>query len=219
MLIPFEYCANVLLAINSEKPLRVLHVGAHTGEEAAAYSRCGVKEVIWVEPNFELIDELRESISKFPMRQQILPLALWDSNSELILNITNNTQSSSMLELHQHRKYYPQIEVVNSTPVKAFRFDTLLAQKPSVLISDNVDFVNIDTQGAELRVLKGMGEFLRAGCIKGIYAEVNIEEMYAGIPMVSDIDNYLAEFEFFRVRTILTRQGWGDALYVRGRVG
>jgi ribonuclease I len=45
--------------------------------------------------------------------------------------------------------------------------------------------------------------------------------MYAGIPLVADLDEFLSRHGFRRVVTLWNPAGWGDALYVRptgGRV-
>jgi hypothetical protein len=77
------------------------------------------------------------------------------------------------------------------------------------------DFINIDTQGAELAVLRGMGKMLRQLSIKAVYLEVNRSELYQGIPLVRELDAFLLAEDFVRVHTVWTDADWGDALYVK----
>jgi hypothetical protein len=51
-----------------------------------------------------------------------------------------------------------------------------------------------------------------------IVSEVNIEELYEGCCLIDDLDSYLLNFDFKRVKTILWDNGsvgWGDALYIK----
>ena len=48
-----------------------------------------------------------------------------------------------------------------------------------------------------------------------VYSEVNFEDVYLGCANISEIDSYLAKYNFRRVATINTGCGWGDALYAK----
>jgi len=215
MLIPYQTCANAIKALHSVVPTKVIHIGAHVGEEAAFYQDEGVKEVIWFEANRELLGELEENTRKFRLKQQIIPLALWDKNTELQFNITNNLQSSSFLGLGTHREHYPDIVVERLETVSAYRLDSLISSVPGFLSFSDFDFINIDTQGAELHILKGMGDYVFQESVKGVYLEVNTEEVYKGAPSIAEIDSYLMRGGFYRMKTRVTTKGWGDALYIR----
>ena len=199
---------------HGSSPTNVLHVGAHTGEEAKSYFDNGAQTVVWFEANDALIPELTKHVSQFDLKQQIVPLALWDKNETLIFKITNNNQSSSFFDLDKHSSYYPEITVTTEKEVNAYRFDNIV-YKENLLICNNFDFINIDTQGAELAILKGMGDYLNSSSLKGIYLEINREFLYKNIPLVSEIDDYLRKFNFVRLISKWTKDGWGDAIYIK----
>jgi hypothetical protein len=72
----------------------------------------------------------------------------------------------------------------------------------------------MDIQGAELFALQGAGRTLPY--LEIIYSEVNIDEVYKGVPKMHDIDTFLVQYDFARVATsMVPGQGWGDAIYVR----
>ena len=100
-----------------------------------------------------------------------------------------------------------------------FEMTTLRSWIPAKKLNfdfQNVDFVNLDVQGAELKVLKGFGDLLKIGSnIKTIYTEVNFEEIYIGAPHINEIDDYLSQFNFKREITLKTQHNWGDAIYIR----
>jgi FkbM family methyltransferase len=206
VLIDYQTC----LTLIGKTVKKVLHIGAHIGEEAGAYSSGGVTDVIWFEANDTLIPDLRSHTAQFKMNCQVCNIALWDKDEVLIFNVTNNFQSSSFYDLADHSKYYPTIKVTERKELMACRLESL-----DILDFYDFDFINIDTQGAELAILKGMGALLLSPTIKGIYLEVNREPLYKGIPLVDEIDKYLANYGFLRILSKWTNKGWGDALYVR----
>ena len=215
MLIKFSKCNQIIKACHGTGVKKILHVGAHIGEEAAPYSAEAVEQVVWFEANKSLLPALTDNIKQYKMAQTIVPCALWDKNETLTFNVTNNFQSSSFFDLQTHARHYPEIVVTESKKIEAHRLDTLIESVPSYLPFTDFDFINIDTQGAELAVLKGMGNYLDETSIKGVYLEVNHEPLYKGIPLIPEIDDYLHDFGFLRIVTRWTKAGWGDAFYLR----
>jgi hypothetical protein len=76
------------------------------------------------------------------------------------------------------------------------------------------NFLNIDTQGNELEVLKGLGNILLN--IDYIYTEINIKNLYKNIALLDEIDIFLNKFRFKRVDTSIHEEvGWGQGFYCR----
>ena len=73
--------------------------------------------------------------------------------------------------------------------------------------------MNLDIQGAELQALMGMGKLLDS--VQWIYMETNREELYEGIPLVGEIEEWLAAQGFVRALSVWTEYEWGDSLFVR----
>ena len=74
------------------------------------------------------------------------------------------------------------------------------------------NFLNVDVQGVELNVLKSFGPLLWK--FDYLYLEVNLEEVYKGCASLSEIDYYLAAFDFERTAIQMIKHKWGDAFYV-----
>lgn len=213
MLIPFAECARQA----GRSFTGVVHIGAHLGEEGADYVKNGVRQVTWIEGNRTLMKDLYDATRILPLRQNYFCELLSDQDDEkVIFSITNNGQSSSILPLGTHKAHYPQIGVVESREERTKRFDTFYRKNITSIELEHVDFINLDVQGAELKVLKGFGTLLsQYDNIKAIYSEVNFEEVYVGAPLVSELDDHLSSFGFQRILTASTPYGWGDALYLR----
>ena len=215
MLIDYKNCVELIRACHDMTPKKILHIGAHTGEEAGPYQANGAEQVIWFEANESLIPALQAHLQTVPLNQQIIPAALWDSDTKLKFKITNNPQSSSFFDLEDHAKFYPQITVSEEREIQAYRLESLLDATPRQVMFSDFEFINIDTQGAELAILKGMGKYLHQPSVKAIYLEINRQELYKKIPLVAEIDAFLQPHHFYRIKSKWTTEGWGDAIYIR----
>lgn len=213
MLIPFRNCIQ-LAGFNFQG---VVHVGAHIGEEVADYKDYGVKNVVWFEANRNLMPQLFENTRRYDLKQEYFCEVLSDVDGEEVnFAITNNGQSSSILELGTHKTHHPHIHVVDTKKLTTKRFDTIARDNPDNINMNIVDFVNLDVQGAELKVLQGfVNAFTDFKNIKAVYTEVNTEEVYIGCALLSQIDSFLYQFGFQRAAISMTEANWGDALYLR----
>src|SRR3989344_2899696 len=129
----------------------ILHVGAHECEENKDYLKYNIKNVIWLEA-------LQEKVDEFKGKTNIYQIVVDEfDNKEVNFNITNNYQSSSILELEEHLIEHPHIHVIEKRKLKTKRIDTLFNEEK---INTNINFVNLDIQGNELSALKSMGYIL-----------------------------------------------------------
>jgi FkbM family methyltransferase len=186
----------------------VLHVGAHTCEEADAYRQQGVKDqdVIWLEANDSLVKQQRAR------GHNVHQIVASDTDGEIIdFRVSNNGASSSILELGVHKIYHPSIHYVRSEKLKTKRIATL-AQEQGWDMS-RLNFLNLDIQGAELKALKGMESLLKH--FDAVYTEVNTDEVYVGCAKLHELDQFLNTHGFKRVEISMTDAKWGDALYIK----
>lgn len=189
----------------------ILHLGAHRAEEAADYQKMDASKVIWIEGNPELIPILEIELKKYP-NQFVYNLLVSDTDNQKVnFNVTNNLQSSSILELGSHKEHHPEVKVNHTLQLETCRLDTFIADN-NVDISD-CDFLNIDLQGAEMLALKGLGKYLQH--FNYIYTEINVGKVYKNCPVLSELDAFLHKRGFARVETYLTPWQWGDAFYIR----
>lgn len=189
----------------------VLHVGAHLAEEHDDYFNNGCKKVIWIEANPELASLLKSKLDL--SKNIILNYAVSNQDDrEINFMITNNGQSSSILELGFHKNLYPNIYVQKE--IKLYTKTLNSTFKENNLNLQDIDMINLDIQGAELMALQGVGSCLNN--IKAIYTEINLIEVYKGCALVEEIDKFLEQYHFVRVETSLDSSGtWGDALYIK----
>lgn len=186
----------------------ILHVGAHTGEEAESYQHCGVNKVVWIEGNPELIPALKDHV--VPYGHQVIQALVTDHEDIIPFNVTNNFQSSSIFEFGTHTVVSPDVVFTKQIRLRSVRLDKLAANND---FSD-LNFLNMDLQGAELLALEGMGGLLKQ--FDYIYTEVNVDELYVNCARLPELDAFLHAQSFQRVEIAMAGDaGWGDALYVR----
>ena len=203
MLISF----NELVLLWRIKPNGVLHVGAHEAEESAEYTKNDWLPVVWVEAQPRLVEILKKKLD--PTCNVVLAAAVWDKSGLVRrLNVTTNSQSTSLLELGTHSEDYPQITVSDVIEVSTSRLDDLIEK------GKFPNFINLDIQGVELQALHSLGSSLRE--IDAIYTEVNKQEVYIGCAKYADMKKFLntSGFEEAAIRWV-PGKGWGDALFLR----
>jgi len=191
-------------------PKGIIHVGAHDLEEMGPYKLQGVSRTVWIEANPDLV---HKNLGRVDGKDHQLfhGLVYSEDGLDLEFKITNNTQSSSVLDFSKHEHYHPHVKFTESRVIKSVTVKTLL--NSNQISPEEFDFVNLDIQGVELRALKGFGEYLDH--IKYIYTEVNSGEVYKGNDTIQDLDEYLFGFGFKRVETEMSPFEWGDAFYIR----
>ena len=202
MLIPLNYIVNKY----NIKFKGILHVGAHECEELKEYEKYLPRDkILWVEA---MPHKVNDNKMNFP--NLLIENAVVSDNEEVVkFNISNNGQSSSILELGLHKVFHPQVHYVNSFTVNTKLLKNIL---PKYDIEFN--FLNFDIQGAELKALKGMGDYLNK--VDYLYTEVNCDYVYKDCALINELDEYLSKFNLKRVETNwFGNCKWGDAFYIK----
>jgi len=205
MLIKFDYLVRKYCNSNIKG---ILHIGAHECEEIRAYEKIiSRNKILWIEAIPEKVTLCKQRYNNILIEQAVVS----DVVENVTFNVSNNGQSSSILELGLHTLYHPNVHYINSYNVTTKILRDIL---PKYNIPFN--FINLDIQGAELKALKGMSEYLSN--VDYIYTEVNDDYVYKGCNLIGEIDEFLKEYNFERVETKMTAFKWGDAFYVKKKV-
>jgi FkbM family methyltransferase len=207
MLISFEEINKILLS-NNINITGSFHIGAHECEELLFYNNLRLKQedIIW-------IDAISAKVNKATKRgiPNVYNAVITDKDDEdIVFNISNNVQSSSVLDFGTHSQEHPSVVYVDKINVKSITIDTFF--KRNNIDASKFNFWNFDIQGAELMALKGAIKSIQYA--KALYLEVNEKELYKNCGLITDIDTFLSQYNFKRVLTNMTCHGWGDALYV-----
>lgn len=207
MLITFEEINQILLS----KKINItggFHIGAHECEELSFYNDLKLKneDVLWVEAIPSKVDEAKNR--DIP---NVYNAVITDQDDkEIVFNISNNGQSSSVLDFGTHSQEHPWVVYVDKIHQKSITIDTFFERNN--IDPSKYNFWNFDIQGAELMALKGATQSIKYA--KAIYLEVNERELYKNCGLIGEIDEFLSQYNFKRVLTNMTSHGWGDAFYI-----
>lgn len=184
----------------------VLHIGAHECEELVDYERYLQRnQILWVEALPGKVVFCKNKFENLLIENAIVS----DKIETVKFNVSNNGQSSSMLEFGLHSHFHPHVHYVT-----CFEGETKLLKDIICKYDIDYNFLNLDIQGAELKALKGMEEYLHK--VDYIYTEVNSDYVYKECALISELDEYLLKFGLRRVETKWCGDyKWGDAFYIR----
>ena len=110
MLITFE---SLCRKYNIKDITGILHIGAHECEELQAYLANGIKieNIYWVEAMENKVKMMKDRHAGLNIFQALIDL---EDNRESPFYITNNGQSSSILEFGSHATNHPHVSVVDN---------------------------------------------------------------------------------------------------------
>ena len=212
-----------LQLLESKVELRgVIHVGAHHGQEVDQYLAHGCERIVLVEPNPDACRVLRERFKSRP-EVQVMEAAALDECGTATLRIhtsrSGSTEPASVLKLKRFKEIVPTLETRRTIEVDAARLDSLLER--SGIDSADFQLLNIDVQGAELRVLRGAERTLAS--VLAVLVEVHVVELYDSAASEREVDEFLTERGFQRADVAYhelynergTFPAWAEALYVR----
>jgi FkbM family methyltransferase len=194
----------------------IIHIGAGSGAELRDYCKLGVNNFIMIEPDPTSYKKLylRKLYYSFFYKKKINIencLITDEKKFNVDFKIMNIKDCNSILDLHLHKKIYPNIFLKKTIKSKSETLNNMFERKYDI---KNYNFINIDIQGAELLAFKGASNILDH--IKGIYTEVNFEELYKNCALVEQLDLFLGKYNFKRVFTNNDmHSSWGDALYLK----
>lgn len=182
---------------------RYLDIGARWGPARPwqiAASR-GLCDLLLVDADADEAARLRE---RFP-QARVISEALSDVVGSRDLHLTAEPGKSSLLPpLESAIAADSGYRVSEKRVISTVRLDAVLTEP--------VDFVKIDVQGAERLVLEGFGALLDE--VLGIQIEVSFRPTYAGQPDVGEMNTFLASrgFSIAALKPLsIARRGFADA--------
>jgi FkbM family methyltransferase len=211
------------LLFDMEKKLVMFEIGCCEGEDTIKYSRLLPNGTIYAfEPLPKNFERTKENLARFKIQNaQVFNLALSDKKGSAEFHVSSGTpsnkpktdwdygnKSSSLLEPDKHMeitdfiKFAEKITVQTET-IEGFCNDHQVNQ---------IDFIHMDVQGAELMVMKGAGAMM--GKIKAIWLEVANVSLYKNQPLAKEVEQFMKANGFTLVKN-KTNKVAGDQLYVQ----
>lgn len=170
----------------------VIHIGANTGQERELYAKRKL-DVLWIEPVPAVFEQLKGNLEGFP-RQKACRYLVTDKDDEPYeFHIASNRgESSSIFDIGRVRDTFPQVYYESTITLKSITFSSLV--KKENIDTNKFDALVMDTEGAELLVLKGAAPYINR--FKYIKTEAADFESRVGSCTVKDIEEFLGPCGF-----------------------
>jgi len=167
---------------------KVLDVGANVGNYGLNLKKSGFNgKIISFEPLSKTFIELEKKSHKYKDWNSI-NIALGDFNGNTEINIANNNDSSSILDmLPAHLESAPYSKYIGKEKIQVKTLDSIYED---LCIGEDVVYLKIDTQGFEKQVLDGAIKSLSK--IKGLQVEMSL------VPLYSDSITYIEMINFLK---------------------
>lgn len=215
---------DLLKLFNKNDKLTIFDIGGCEGEESVRYSRIFPFSSIFVfEPLPKNQKSITENIEKYKLGGlKLIPMAVSDE-----VGITNffvssghpetdeefdwdfGNKSSSLL-VPQKNNNPSWLQFNEQIDVQTITLESFLIENKI----NEVDFVHMDVQGAELKVLGGAKGFIKN--IKAIWLEVADVEIYKGQPLRTDVEVFMKANGFYLIKSKLQGAS-GDQFYLNRR--
>jgi len=215
--------AELLRLFKKKQKLIIIDIGGCEGEESIRYSRLFPDSSIFCfEPLPKNQKKIEENIAKYNIKNvQLIPDALSDEEGEQQFYVSSGrpndvnlasdwdfgNKSSSLLPPDKHLELYPWVKFKEVIKVNAQKLSSFVIRKNIF----EIDFIHMDVQGAELKVLVGAESFMKK--IKVIWLEVSDVALYQNQPIKTDIEIFMKKNGFYLFKT--TMEGnVGDQMYI-----
>ncbi len=220
--IKIEY--ELVSLFKKEDGLIIFDIGACEAEDSIRYSNLFSKSYVYAfEPRPDNYEKAKELIKQYKKTNILLEqLALSNKNGVAEFHVSEgepkdlknddnwnygNKSSSLLPPSEQMKKHTEWLSFNKNIQVNTLRLDNYVAEKKI----EEIDFIHMDVQGAELMVLDGAGKFLNN--IKLIWLEVEAVELYKGQPLKNDVEEYMQKNNFVNVLDTVDNIS-GDQLYL-----
>ena len=182
--------------IHGEEIRRVFDVGAHIGQSAAefldAFPRATVHSF---EPAPNSFRELRE-LSSRDARVTAVNAAVGDREGSATFFVNKLSVTNSLLKAAPGAGQFlvarDGLDTREETSVRVLTLDAYCAAQSI----DRIDFLKLDTQGYELRVLEGAHGLIEREAVPLIHLEVCFVQLYDQQPLFPEVYQYLYDRDY-----------------------
>lgn len=188
----------------------IFELGSRDGIEAISLGNHYYNaDVVSFECNPTTYHILQSNIKNYPkLSSYQYAVSDIDGIIDFYQSVHGNPGSSSIFKKTGQYDYIENL-VQNKISVQSTTLSTFLDNYNK----KDIDIIWADLQGAELKALNGMGEYLNK--VKFIYTEIEYKPIYENQALYFEIKSFLESRNFFeRHRDTVVENWWGDAIFV-----
>jgi len=221
---PLPIESELRLLFRRRAAITIFDIGACEGEDSVRYARRFPRSTVYaVEPLPANVERIRATIKRYHTKNvRVLPFALSDVRGKARMFVSTGrppavpdsddwdygNKSSSLLEPDRHLELVPWVHFDDIVEVETRTLEDVCAEYGV----PRVDFIHMDVQGAELKVLDGLGPLLQG--VVAIWLEVEAVPLYRDQPLKDDVEQYLRA-RGFEVSKDTVDEISGDQLWVQ----
>lgn len=211
---PGKFYKNFLKILSKNQIDCVIDVGANVGQYSLKLRKYGYQGDIYsFEPIITTFNLLEEN-SKQDNKWHIQNFALGANNGQESINISQNTESSSIFNINEiHTQNAPKAKYIGKETITIKKLDDIF---PEICSNKKGIFLKIDTQGYEMEVLKGAEKSLEK--ITGLQIEMSLIKLYENEILFDEIISYLKsrKFNLCQIETGIVDNNTGNLLQFDG---
>jgi FkbM family methyltransferase len=222
--LPIEHELSSLFRTSAQ--ITIFDIGACEGEDSVRYARRFPRAMVYaVEPLPSNVERIKSTLERYGAKNvRVVPFALSDVRGTARMFVSAGrppavpdsdewdygNKSSSLLQPDRHLDLVPWVHFDNVVDVET----RTLADVCVEYGVRQVDFIHMDVQGAELKVLDGFGPLMKR--VTAIWLEVEAVTLYRDQPLKGDVEQYLCD-RGFKLSKDTVGDISGDQLWVRKR--
>ncbi|MBA4385882.1 MAG: FkbM family methyltransferase [Anaerolinea sp.] len=191
----------------------IVEAGAHIGYDTLELAQHFPNGKIFAfEPVPVLFEELKKRINTLKNVQAIkLALSARSGKAKMFISSGASNGSSSLLPPKDHLKDHPDVLFEQEIMVECVTLD----EWARISQVENIDLLWLDLQGYELSVLKASTNILKT--VSVIYTEINLKEVYEGVPLYSELREWLEGQGFRLLKEAIPWEDSGNVLFIRNQ--
>ena len=222
----FEFDKEIDLLFKKNDELIILDVGACEGEESIRFAKkYPNSRLLTFEPLPSNVKLIKKNFIKYNVNNsELFQLALSDTDGVTDFYVSSGNpetrkkddwdygnKSSSLLMPAKTKDVHTWLKFDKKIKVETAKLYNILKESEIKW----VDFIYMDVQGAELKVLKGMEDYIYR--TKAIWLEVENIELYKNQPLKKEIEKFMKNNGFYLVKSTVNNIA-GDQLYINSRL-
>ncbi len=200
--------------LSSYKIDLILDVGANTGQFARQMRDLGFRgKIVSFEPLDSACAVLKRNATDDP-NWDVIQCALGEESSTMTINVSANSASSSLLDMHPaHAKAAPEKHYIGTETISVRTLDSMFGD---IHTAEHNVYMKIDTQGFEHKVIKGAEAAMAH--IDTIQLEMSLVPLYDGGLQFCELDALLGEkgYRLVSIEPVFADRSTGQLLQVDG---